>query len=237
MYFLIISSQSYIRLSITALRRAKLEPDGVESIRLDVKGCGNSWFLICGCYRTPGKCKISDFLSSFVLAAEKTYTNKEVIFLGDFYIDMLTENESSAGSIYSLSNFCDQFCLTNTISVPTRVTASTKTLLDVILVSHPGRFVSRGTLRLGISDHDLIYIVRKQGLPKPNVRSIEYRSMKNFNEQAFLSSLSDIPWDTAYTFDDVNDIWCHWKSLLKQAIDHHAPLNCKRVNLKSNHLL
>ena len=58
--------------------------------------------------------------------------------------------------------------------------------------------------------------------------------MKNFDEPAFLSSLSDIPWDTAYTFDDVNDIWCHWESLLKQAIDHHAPL--KRVNLKSNHL-
>ena len=65
------------------------------------------------------------------------------------------------------------------------------------------------------------------------MRSIEYRSMKNFDEPAFLSSLSDIPWDTAYTFDDVNDIWCHWESLLKQAIDHHAPL--KRVNLKSNH--
>ena len=163
-------------------------------------------------------------------------TRKEVMFRGDFNIDMLTENESSAGSIYSLSNFCDQFCLTNTISVPTRVTASTKTLLDVILVSHPERFVSSGTLRLGISDHDLIYVVRKQGLPKPNVRSIEYRSMKNFDEPAFLSSLSNILWDTAYTFDGVNDIWCHWKSLLKQVIDHYAPLNCKRVNLKSNHL-
>ena len=38
-------------------------PDGVETIRLDVKGCGNAWFLICACYRSPGKCKISDFLS------------------------------------------------------------------------------------------------------------------------------------------------------------------------------
>ena len=55
-----------------------------------------------------------------------------------------------------------------------------------------------------------------------------------FDEPAFLSSLRGIPWDTAYIFDDVNDIWCHWESLLKQAIDHHAPL--KRMNLKSNHL-
>lgn len=101
-------------------------------------------------------------------------------------------------------------------------------------VSHPERFVPSGTLRLGISDHDLIYIVRKQRLPKPTVRSTEYRSMKNFDEQAFPSSLCDIPWDAAYIFDDVYDIRCHWKSLFRQAIDHHAPL--KRGNLKSNHL-
>ena len=74
---------------------------------------------------------------------------------------MLTENESSVGSSYSLLTFCDYFCLTNTISVPRRVTASTKTLLDATLASHPERFVLTGTLRLGISDHDLIYIVRK----------------------------------------------------------------------------
>ena len=108
----------YIRRSITALRRARLEPDGVESICLDVKGYGNSWFLICGCCRSPGKCKISDFLSSCVLVAGKMYTKrKEVIFIGDLNIDMLAENESSVGSSYSLSNFCDQFRLTNTIPV------------------------------------------------------------------------------------------------------------------------
>ena len=66
------------------------------------------------------------------------------------------------------------------------------------------------------------------------MRSIEYRSMKNFDESAFLSSLSDIRWETAYAFDDVNDTWFHWESLLNQAIDHHAPL--KRVSLRSNHL-
>jgi len=45
----------------------------------------------------------------------------------------------------------------NTISSPTKVTASTKTSLNVILASHPERFTSSGTLHLGISDHDLIY--------------------------------------------------------------------------------
>ena len=66
------------------------------------------------------------------------------------------------------------------------------------------------------------------------MKRIEYRSMKNFDESASLSSLSDIRWETAYAFDDVNNTWCRWESILKQAFDHHAPL--KRVNLRSNHL-
>ena len=149
----------YIRRSITALRQARLKPDGVESICLDVKGCGNSWFLICACYCSPGKCKISDSLSSCVLVAGRMYTKrKEVMFIDDFNIDMLTEISHLLDQVLVFRNFCNQFCLTNTISMPT----STKTLLDVILVSHPERFVSSGTLRLRINDHDFIYIVRKQ---------------------------------------------------------------------------
>ena len=52
----------YIRSNVTAHRQIKLEPDGKESICLDVKGCANNWFLICACYRSPGKCKITEFI-------------------------------------------------------------------------------------------------------------------------------------------------------------------------------
>ena len=111
-----------VRRTITALRRAKLEPEGVESICLDVKGCDNSWFLIYTSYRSSSKCKISKFLSSCASTAGKMYSKrKEVIFLGDFNIDMLSETGPSVGSSYNLSNFCDRFCLTNTIPSPTRV--------------------------------------------------------------------------------------------------------------------
>ena len=102
---------------------------------------------------------------------------KEILFIGDFNMDMLAGSNDIQGPHQDLSNFCDQFCLSNTIEEPTRVTASTKTLLDVILVSHPDRFASSGSLRLGISDHDLVYIVSKQKLPKPKARILEYRSM------------------------------------------------------------
>jgi hypothetical protein len=168
----------YIRSTITAVRRVNLEPEGIESICLDIKGCGNSWFIVCACYRSPGKCKISDFIPSCVDAAERMYVKrKEIIFIGDFNMDMLIGQNNPQRPNQDLSNFIEQPCLTNLITNPTRVTKSTKSLLDVILVSHPDRFVTSGNLHLRISDHDLIYVVRKQKLPKTKAKSIEISSI------------------------------------------------------------
>ena len=71
----------YIRSTITAYRRVKLEPVGVESICLDVKGSQNVWFLICACYRSPSKCKISDFISSCTTAANICTQNGRRLYL------------------------------------------------------------------------------------------------------------------------------------------------------------
>ena len=92
----------------------------------------------------------------------------------------------------NVSDFCDRFCLSNQITEPTRVTDKTSTLIDVMLSSHPERFATWDNLHLGLSDHDLIYAVRKNKLPRPRPREIEYRSMKSFNESDFLADLADV---------------------------------------------
>ena len=202
---------------------------------LDVKGCGNNWFLVCACYRSPGKCKITEFIPACVSAAERMYAKrKEILFIGDFNTDMHTGKDNPQGPSQELSSFCDQLCLTNAIHNPTRVTKSSKSLLDVILVSHPERYATSGNLHLGISDHDLVYIVRKQKLPKPKARTIEFRSLKNLDQAAFISDLKNIPWDSSYTFDNVDDVWPHWASLYKQVLDNHAPV--QQIRLRNNQL-
>ena len=158
----------------------------------------------------------------------------EILFIGDFNMDMLTGKDNPQGPNQELIGFCDQLCLTNVIRNPTRVTNSSKSLLDVILVSHPDRYATSGNLHLGISDHDLIFIVRKQKLPKPKARIIEFRSIKNLDNEAFISDLKSIPWDSSYIFDNVNDIWAHWENLYKQVLDKHAPV--KQIRLRANQL-
>ena len=66
----------FIRSTVTARRQYKLEPIDTESICLEVKGKDNTWFLVCCCYRSPSKCKIKNFISSCVNAAELMFILK-----------------------------------------------------------------------------------------------------------------------------------------------------------------
>lgn len=178
----------YIRSSITALCRSNLKSAGIESICLDVKSCLNSWFLICACYQSLWKCKVSKFLPPVAELAEKMYTKrKEIIFIGDFNIDMPSEKTSSGWS-HNLTNFCDKFCLTNTITDHTTVTVSSKPLLDIILVSHPDCFAASGTLSLGISDNDLISSFTKQSCQNQKQGLLNFDHFRLLMKRRFLQT-------------------------------------------------
>ena len=214
-----------------------MEPENVESICLNVKGFANTSFYICACYRSPNLGRVSDFISTCSTATDKMLKSKsEIIFLGDFNINMLQNDHNT--DLRSHTNpwidFCDQFCFTNTIDEPTRVTNTSKSLIDVILVNRPEYWATSGSLQLGMSDHDLIYIIRKQRLPKSKVKVIDSRSMKHFNQDAFLADLMTTPWNMAFIFDGIDDVWGHWSKLFNVLVEKHAPCIKKRV--RSNQL-
>ena len=128
-----------------------------------------------------------------------------------------------------LSDFCDKFCLSNVIDKPTRVTDTTSSLINVILVSHVDRMSTSGNLHLGVSDHDLIYVIRKQRLPKPKAKTIEFRTTKNLDVNSFVKDLEEIPWDSAYAYDNIDDIWHHWATPFNQTLHKHVPLVQKKI--------
>ena len=61
----------------------------------------------------------------------------------------------------------------------------------------------------GISDsHDIISVaVKARRRSPPNHRKIKYRSFKNFDEDAFSEAVGVAPFEVAYVFDDVEDIY------------------------------
>ena len=115
---------------LSAYRRLKLESSDIESICLDVKDSNNSRFIVCACYRSPTKCKESDFLVSLSAAAENMYnTRKELLLLGDFNMDMYENRDEGRFPDIRLVVFCNRFCFSNRFSEPSRVSKTSKSLI------------------------------------------------------------------------------------------------------------
>ena len=90
-------------------------------------------------------------------------------------------------------------------------------------------------MHLSISDHSLVYMIRKAHYVQDGVRHIEARTMKNFNTEDFLRDLEQKYWDNIYHFEDPNKMWKIWKCMLMEVIDKHAPLRSRRIsNRKSS---
>ena len=144
-------------------------------------------------------------------------------------MDMHENRDESRFPDTRLVDLCNRFCLSNRIDNPTRVTKTSKSLIDVYLTSHAECYATSGSLYLGLSDHDLIFTVRKNKNSRPKPRLIEFRSMKNFNLPDFLTDLKRVPWSSAYTFDKADDVWAHWRTLFKDVLDQHVLLKKKWI--------
>jgi len=90
---------------------------------------------------------------------------KEIIFIGDFNMNMLESSDNLNGPNKDLINFIEQFRPTNVTHEATRKINCSNTLLDNALISHSERLATSGNLQVGICDHDLIFVEKKQKLP------------------------------------------------------------------------
>ena len=80
-----------------------------------------------------------------------------------------------------------------------------------------------------MSDHSLIYCVLKAGVPKATPRTIEYRSFKGFDENAFIQDLENVSWHIVDDDSNINDAVLTWNKLFTEVADSHAPLKRRRV--------
>ena len=88
-----------------------------------------------------------------------------------------------------------------------------------------------GVLHTGISDHSLVYAIRKNSniFQKAN-DFVEIRNMKHFNEEKFVNELLNQQWENVYFFgDDPNATWRIWKELFLEVLNKHAPLQHKKT--------
>ena len=75
------------------------------------------------------------------------------------------------------------------ITSPTRITESSRTLIDVIMTSTPDIVHESGVINSTISDHFPVYMVLNSKLPEQPPSYITVRSYKNYNSTLFTADL------------------------------------------------
>ena len=145
--------------------------------------------------------------------------------------DLNSTELSDKDSIHGLVTICQSYHTDQLIHTPTRITAHSKSLLDVVLTLNKERINDSGLLVHTMSDHLAVYSIRKATL-KPAVRYTTYWNMKTFSPDKFRQDLQLVPWSVRDIFDDVDDQCYVWNRLFTEVVNDHAPLKTRRCKIE-----
>ena len=120
------------------------------------------------------------------------------------------------------------------MSWPTRITKSTATLIDNILVSQ--NLLEKyncNVLLDNISDHlPCVMSLSGMNLAKSEPITIISRDMREQNLKALVCELSDVDWSDIMDEEDVNLSTNRVHECLVSKIDHHLPLRTREIQYK-----
>lgn len=148
-----------------------------------------------------------------------------LIISGDFNTNYLNP-ESFATKFFEL-NVTEPFGLTQVVKKATRITDTSSTLIDLLLVNNSNNVKVCDVVDIpGISDHCLIYMAYAIKKPKYKPKTITRRVFKNFNQEAFLNDIANAPWENVYAVEenDLDSKATIFENYFASIIEKHAPL-------------
>ena len=216
----------YIRRVIDFKIRSDLSDPDLEFLCVEIQKPKAKPFLLSNWYRPPNS-PIVLFDKFEVLLGKIEAENIESNILGDINCDMMAA--TPANETRHLIELCESYQYAQLIKEPTRVTSSSKTLIDLFLTNEPDKFAASGVSHIGCSDHSLIYFSRKLTCPRSPPRIVVSRHYKNFDPDGFMNDMALVPWDLIEELDNPIRAWELWKQSFLAVANFHAPIKKRRV--------
>ena len=219
----------FVRDNVAFNPRPDLDVDGLEASWVELLPPKTKGILVCSIYRPPND---GNFLTNMESAISKVAPGTELYILGDMNINTL-DNGSSLFLRYK--EILDSFGFEQLISEPTRITPSSSSVIDHIIVSLSEVIQSSGVITGGFSDHFITYCSRRciKGLfVGHNVKKV--RNFKNYSKINFNAELRKIDWSHILTSVDVNFCLAEFSRLFKSVINVVAPYKEVRVRSRPN---
>ena len=182
-------------------------------------------------YRSPSHNNEGEFVSSLerVLSKLSQEKQKEIIILGDFNMDLLKANNNRSTTY--LLDMIMNFHFTPKITVPTRVTHNSASLIDHMYKNITERKNIAGTLISDITDHYINFMFIETNITsKEYPKTVTYRPMTDANVKKLNDSLKKTNWTGVLSSNDPNEAYNMYLKIYQTALDSAMPI--KTVPLK-----
>ena len=166
------------------------------------------------------------------IRAPQVSFQSELLILRDFNANVSKGPE--CGVKRKLMFYMNTFNMTQVNKDSTRVTDTTDSSIDLIMVSDVDKISQQGVLPSGLSDHFITYCTRKtvKSLLNKHLSTI-IRSLKHNNKEMLTELLQAVDWSPVLNCPDVNEAWSHFTDLFKPIVDKLAPLKGVRLKHRS----
>ncbi len=148
----------FIRSDLAFNPRPDLTQDGLESVWVNILLPKTKPILVGVCYRPPTHNNFYEHLEDSIVNSDR-FMDQECVIMGDFNTNV--HQTVDKGLMKHFRNFCRMFDLTQLISDSTRITNTSASCIDLILVSDKDKITQSGVISIGISDHFLTFCTRK----------------------------------------------------------------------------
>ena len=221
----------YIRSDISFNVRGDFSSE-IENIFFDILLPKTKPILIGILYRPPEQSKFLDNLSTSI-SQTCSFNEQEVYISGDLNINLINSQKHTPNGIKRYKEFCSLYGIEQLLTLPTRITKNSSSLLDHVLTNSADRISQFGIVNVGLSDHQLIYCTRKVTRTRLNAHKyVKMRSLKYYSEDLYVKKLKEIDFPDYSNFKDINEACSDFTEKVASVIDEIAPI--KEVRVKSN---
>ena len=154
--------------------------------------------------------------------------------LGDYNLDLLNADDHRLTGEYL--DLLTSYCYLPVINRPSRVTATSATIIDNIFTNNLADMHNcmHGVLVTDISDHYPIFHIN---FKQPNLKVDNYiikRKYTSQNRNAFINELNGIDWLQVTQFSSTNDSFNCFHSILKKLHEKHFPKIKIKIRYRNN---
>ena len=219
-----------IHVDAASLQHLNLSDRNIELQCLVMRPPCQKKYILLNVYRPPaGNLQLFQDTLIEQLDQATSFENIETFILGDFNVDL--DDIHNPNAVTLVENFL-QLGLSQKIVNPTRHAKNRKPSLIDHIYTDSKCIQDAGNVTLNISDHDLVYVIRKKGKTAKTKMSFVGRSYRNYDRETFQDNIINVNWDAFYESVDPNQAWSCLLGIIRNEIDLMCPL--KNIKIKKH---